>query len=66
MLHTPETGLGWMDPNGWQVYFGSDSEKIDLKLVEYKTIVDSILAQNLHPTMISMEFLHAPYYRLEQ
>lgn len=66
LLHTPETGLGWMDPNGWQVYFGSDSEKIDLKLVEYKTIVDSILAQNLHPTMISMEFLHAPYYRLEQ
>jgi cell division protein FtsQ len=66
LLHTPETGLGWNDPNGWQVYFGSDSEKIDLKLTEYETIVNSILAQNLHPVMISMEFLHAPYYRLEQ
>lgn len=65
LLHNPETGLGWNDPNGWQVYFGSDSEKIDLKLTVYKTIVNSILAQNLHPVMISMEFLHAPYYRLE-
>lgn len=65
LLHDPETGLGWNDPNGWQVYFGSDSEKIDLKLAEYETIVSSILAQNLHPVMISMEFLHAPYYRLE-
>ena len=66
LLHDPGTGLGWNDPNGWQVYFGSDSEKIDKKLAEYETIVDSILAQNLHPVMISMEFLHAPYYRLEQ
>lgn len=66
LLHAPETGLGWNDPNGWQVYFGSDSEKIDRKLTEYETIVNTILAQNLHPVMISMEFLHAPYYRLEQ
>ncbi|MGB4594595.1 MAG: FtsQ-type POTRA domain-containing protein [Anaerolineaceae bacterium] len=66
LLHKPDTGLGWNDPNGWQVYFGSDSEKIDQKLIVYETIVDSILVQNLHPVMISMEFLHAPYYRLEQ
>ena len=65
MLYDEENGLGWVDPHGWQVYFGDDDENIDMKLLEYAKIVETILDRNLQPVLISMEFLHAPYYRLE-
>ena len=65
MLYNAQRGLGWVDPHGWQVYFGDDDANIDMKLLEYARIVETILDRNLQPVLISMEFLHAPYYRLE-
>jgi len=65
MLYDAENGLGWTDPHGWQVYFGTRTEDIDMKLLEYSHIVKAILDRNLQPSLISMEFLHAPFYRLE-
>ena len=65
MLYDSANGLGWTDPHGWQVYFGTQTEDIDMKLVEYSYIVEALLDRNLQPVLISMEFLHAPYYRLE-
>jgi len=64
--YEPQFGLGWQDPDGWAVYFGSDISNIDLKLAEYQTILAALKANNLTPALISVEFLHAPYYRLEQ
>lgn len=58
-------GLAWQDPNGWTVYFGNRSADIDQKLNEYDAIVKVILDKNLQPSMVSMQFLHAPYYRTE-
>lgn len=65
MLYDLEKGLGWTDPHGWQVFFGTNTNSIDMKLIEYDHIVSAILERNLQPVLISMEFLHAPYYRLE-
>lgn len=65
MLYEQEKGLGWTDPHGWQVFFGANTNSIDMKLIEYDHIVSAILERNLQPVLISMEFLHAPYYRLE-
>lgn len=62
----PQFGLGWRDPNGWLVYFGRDTNNIDVKLSEYQTIIRALEEQNIIPALISLEFLHAPYYRLEQ
>lgn len=62
----PEYGLGWQDPQGWLVYFGNDIENIDLKLIEYQTIIAKLSEANLTPALISLEFLHAPFYRLER
>jgi len=58
-------GLAWQDPKGWTVYFGDRSSDMDKKLNEYESIVKEILDKNLQPTMVSMQFLHAPYYRTE-
>ena len=60
-----DKGLAWQDPNGWTVYFGNRSADMDQKLNEYDAIVKAILDKNLQPTMVSMQFLHAPYYRSE-
>lgn len=65
LQYDPEFGLGWQDPNGWLVYFGKDISNIDLKLVEYESVIAELQAKNLTPALISLEFLYAPYYRLE-
>ena len=58
-------GLAWQDPNGWTVYFGNRSADMDQKLNEYDAIVKAILDKNLQPSMVSMQFLHAPYFQTE-
>ena len=66
LQYDPQFGLGWQDPNGWLVYFGQDTNNLEVKLAEYQTIMAALEKENIIPTMISLEFLHAPYYRLEQ
>ena len=58
-------GLGWKDPSGWVVYFGSSVDSMDLKLKQYQVITGELAKQNIHPAMISVEFPDAPFYRLE-
>lgn len=66
LLYNPQFGLGWQDPNGWMVYFGRDTVSIDMKLAEYQTIINALARENITPAIISLEFLHAPFIRLEQ
>jgi cell division protein FtsQ len=65
ILYDARYGLGWKDPKGWTVYFGSNVDSMDLKLAQYKTITGELAKQNIVPAMISVEFPHAPFYRLE-
>jgi cell division protein FtsQ len=65
LQYDPEFGLGWQDPAGWRVYFGKDINNIEIKLAEYQTILAALKEKNLSPSMISVEFLYAPFYRLE-
>jgi len=65
LAYSPDYGLGWNDPQGWRVYFGQDTANIALKLSEYQAIVDYLVPRNIHPSLISVEYLHAPFYRLE-
>jgi len=39
---------------------------IDAKVKVYRTLVDKVLAQGVQPVVFNVEFLDAPYYRLEQ
>lgn len=66
LQYDPRFGLGWQDPIGSLVYFGTDTNDIDIKLAGYQTIIAALQEENITPTMISLEFLHAPFYRLEQ
>lgn len=65
MIYDPAQGLGWSDERGWQVFFGSNLENMDQKLIVYQAIVDRLEAEGVQPVLISLEYLHAPYFRLE-
>ncbi|MBI3160696.1 MAG: FtsQ-type POTRA domain-containing protein [Chloroflexi bacterium] len=59
----PEHGLGWADPRGWQVYFGPRPEDMPARLAVYQAILKQLKALGVKPSLISVEYLHAPYYR---
>jgi len=59
-------GIGWFDPRGWQVYFGSDGEDMDVKWQVYSKTFKRLKKAGIRPALISVEHVHAPYYRLER
>ena len=66
LVYDPQHGLGWADKRGWEVYFGIDISEIGMKLTVYRAIVEQLRQDGINPAMISVEFLHAPFYRLER
>lgn len=66
ILYDQEHGLGWYDTEGWQVYFGHNNQDIEMKLIVYASLVESLVQEGIFPSMISVEYVHAPYYRMEQ
>jgi cell division protein FtsQ len=65
LVYSKLNGLGWSDPRGWQVYFGLSFTDMPEKLTMYQSIVDQLTQNNIKPLLISVENIHAPYYRLE-
>ena len=64
LRYDAKRGLGWTDPtHGWMVYFGRNAEYLDVKMAQYQKIAELLLERNLQPSLISLEYLHAPYYR---
>ncbi len=59
-------GVGWHDPRGWTVYFGTDGQNVEMQLRVYNAIVDYLAKKGLHPVMINVAYPDNPYYRLEQ
>ena len=66
LLYQEKRGIGWKDVRGWDVFIGSKLENINDKMLMYETIVRKLEEQGIHPSMVSVEFLHAPYYRLDE
>jgi cell division protein FtsQ len=66
LLYNQDHGLGWKDSKGWQVYFGDDVDQLEMKLSVYKAIVKRLKKEGTNPSMISVENVHAPYYRVER
>jgi hypothetical protein len=66
LIYDPSYGLGWRDSRGWTAYFGQTTGDMSLKLQMYQTLVDSLAQRGLQPTLISVEYPDAPFYRVEQ
>lgn len=65
LLYQRQRGLGWSDLRGWDVFVGQKLEKINEKMVMYETIVRELEKEGVSPSVVSVEFLHAPYYRMD-
>jgi len=65
LLYQKIRGLGWHDKRGWDVFVGQKLERINDKMVMYETIIRKLENQGISPTLVSVEFLHAPYYRMD-
>jgi len=65
LIYDSRLGFGWMDPGGWQTFFGQDGRNMTQRLAVYLSIVGELSARNLKPTLISVAQLHAPYYRMD-
>lgn len=67
LLYDSQRGLGWVDPEyNWQVYFGPKPEEMDSRLALYNAIAAYLVENNNLPSLISVENLHAPYFRFGQ
>lgn len=62
LIFNAQHGLGWKDVQGWDVYFGSVFD-IDMKLRIYRAMVDKFAQESISPSLISVEYVHAPFYR---
>jgi hypothetical protein len=67
LSYKEKDGYGWHDDeNNWNVYFGYELDHLDQKILVYNAIVAMLTDKGIHPRMISVANLSAPYYRLEQ
>jgi hypothetical protein len=64
LLYSPQHGLGWKDNRGWSVYLGN-TQDMEMKLLVYQGILNGLQANEIVPALISVESVHAPFYRLE-
>jgi cell division protein FtsQ len=65
LVYDEQHGLGYRDSQGWAIYFGDVSD-MGMKLNVYKALVSRLHQEGIQPVLISVENVHAPYYRVEQ
>jgi hypothetical protein len=66
IVYDGQHGLGWTDPRGWKVYFGVQPDDMEMRLAVYRGVVEFLDKRGIVPAMISVEYVHAPYYRLNE
>jgi hypothetical protein len=59
-------GLGWKDPQGWQVFIGRDVGGIETKLQVYEAIITRLEQDQIVPVLINIEHVDAPFYRMDR
>lgn len=65
LVYSQTDGLGWVDPQGWQVFIGTDLQNFEAKYNLYQTLAKHLNDQGQTPALVSVEHLNAPFYRLE-
>ena len=63
ILYNESHGLGWKTEGGWDVFIGLTLNDITYKLKAYQALISKLGEEGITPSMVSIEHLHAPYYR---
>ncbi len=65
ILYDARRGLGWNDARGFKVYVGNNLQNITAKMNMIEDIVKTLIKAAIAPTLISVEQINAPYYRMD-
>jgi hypothetical protein len=65
LAYSSSQGMGWYDSNGWSVYIGLSLDNLDTQITMYNAIANRLQQQGIHPALVSLVDVDAPYYRLE-
>ncbi|MCJ7717980.1 MAG: ankyrin repeat domain-containing protein, partial [Anaerolineales bacterium] len=65
MIYDPGHGLGWHDTRGWVVFFGFNDDDAADKMIVYHSMIEYLEGKRISPAIINVEFLAAPYFRME-
>jgi cell division septal protein FtsQ len=66
IIYEESFGLGWNDPRGWKVYFGTTGADVELKMRVYESMIASLTQRGIQPALINVTYPTAPYYRLSE
>ncbi|NMB56010.1 MAG: FtsQ-type POTRA domain-containing protein [Leptolinea sp.] len=67
LIYDSKYGFGWNDQlQSLTVYIGQDLTNLNIKMNEYSAIMMALQKDGIKPGMISLEHVHAPFYRLER
>ncbi|MCQ3937903.1 MAG: hypothetical protein DPW18_12755 [Chloroflexi bacterium] len=66
MTYSAADGLGWTDPRGWRVAFGTSAHDMPLKIRVYLALVDTLTASSKVPEFISVVHPDGPFYRMAE
>ena len=65
MVFDTDHGLGWHDSRGWVVYFGFNNDDAAQKMIVYTALVEYLERKGITPGIINVEFIEAPYFRMD-
>lgn len=65
ILYSAVHGFGWQTEYGWDAWFGLDLSQMETKVGIYNAIVLKLVAEDINASLISVEYIRAPYYREE-
>ena len=65
IIYDPVHGFGWADRRGWNVFLG-DAEAMETKIHIYRAIMENLKKDESQPTLISVEYAYAPYFRINE
>jgi hypothetical protein len=66
LVYDGQYGLGWIDPRGWQVFFGDGSREMPARLSVYQALLGLFQTKGIAPSFVNVQFPTAPYYRMNQ
>ena len=66
LVYDGDHGFGWQDPaTEGMVYFGKQLDQVAIRYAIYQEIAKIFENKDRKPVLVSVEYLDAPYYRLE-
>lgn len=66
LVYDGDHGFGWEDPNiGCMVYFGKKLDQVAARYAVYQEVINIFANKERKPVLISVEYIQAPFYRLE-